>query len=175
MRQPPAELLDPPVNPRRRLVLLVCAALAVARAMLSLIGLSGGGDRTAGIGPNRSVAASGGLTPADPRLGNPVAYPNAQAAAAVVVHMKGNAFVPATIQVAAGQKVTWINDDAVPHTVTTTSGPKKIDSGEIDKGASFSYPFTATGSYAYYCAYPPDMKAGVTVTGGAPAPTPTPT
>ncbi|MBO2452969.1 cupredoxin family copper-binding protein [Actinomadura barringtoniae] len=174
MRQPPAEVLDPPVNPRRRLVLLVCAALAVALAMLSLIGLSGG-HRAAAIGPNRSVAASGGLTPADPRLAAPVAYPNAQAAAAAVVHMKGNAFAPTTLTVAAGQKVTWINDDAVPHTVTTTSGPKKIDSGEIKAGASFSYTFTTPGAYAYYCAYHPDMKAGVTVTGGAPAPTPTPT
>jgi plastocyanin len=174
VRQPPAELTDPLSRgpARRHLVLVACAALAAAVAMLSLAGLSGR-NADATLGATRPAAGTG-------PLGQPAAIAGAPTtgdqAAAVVVHIKNYAFAPATLKITTGQKVTWINDDSAPHTVTTTSGPKKIDSGQIKQGASFSYTFGTPGTYAYYCAYHPDMKAAITVSGGtAPSPTASPT
>lgn len=57
----------------------------------------------------------------------------------------------------------WTNEDTAPHTVTTTSGPAKFDSGNLGKGESWSYTFTKAGTYQYYCAVHPDMTASVTV------------
>ncbi|MFC5747338.1 cupredoxin domain-containing protein [Actinomadura rugatobispora] len=175
MRQPPA----PPAAARGRLALVVCAALAIALALLSLVGLTNRDESGGGLGASRPASQTGGLQ--QPAQAVPAAAPGgpAQSAAAepIVIRMKNNTYSRSTLQVPAGQKVTWVNDDAAPHTVTTTSGPTKIDSGEIKQGESFSYTFSTPGTYAYYCAYHPDMKAGVTVTGGgsSPAPTASPT
>ena len=59
--------------------------------------------------------------------------------------------------------------DAAPHTVTVTSGPEKFNSGNFGKGESVTFTFTKAGTYEYYCAVHPDMKASVTVVGGEPS------
>lgn len=95
---------------------------------------------------------------------------NAAAVAAtsgVTIEIKNYAFAPATATVAVGTKVTWVNEDTVPHTVTTTSGPASFDSGQVAPGASFSAVFETAGTYSYYCADHPNMKATITVTGGS--------
>lgn len=91
------------------------------------------------------------------------------------VMIKGYAFSPASLTIKAGDTVTWTNMDTAPHTVTVTSGPEKVNSGNLSKGESFTYTFTKPGTYSYYCAVHPDMKATLVVTGTAPTPTPTPT
>jgi amicyanin len=96
--------------------------------------------------------------------------PASQASAATYrVTMKGYAFSPASLTVPAGSTVTWTNQDTAPHDVKTTSGPASIHSPMLDKGQSWSFTFTAAGSYGYYCTVHPDMTAGITVS--APAPT----
>uniref|UniRef100_A0AAU2A5V4 Cupredoxin family copper-binding protein n=1 Tax=Streptomyces sp. NBC_00093 TaxID=2975649 RepID=A0AAU2A5V4_9ACTN len=65
--------------------------------------------------------------------------------------------------VEVGETVRWTNHDSVPHTVTTTKGPKKFDSGTLAQGDSWSYTFTTAGTYEYYCAVHPDMVASVKV------------
>src|SRR5581483_4882133 len=57
-----------------------------------------------------------------------------------------------------------------PHTVTTTKAPVAFDSGVFQNGKSFSYTFTKPGTYEYYCAVHPDMKAVVTVVAAATKP-----
>jgi plastocyanin len=78
-----------------------------------------------------------------------------------------HAFTPLTMSVPVGTTVTWTNQDDVPHTVTTTKAPVTFDSGVFDKGKSFSYTFAKPGTYEYYCAVHPDMRATVVVTGAA--------
>jgi hypothetical protein len=51
----------------------------------------------------------------------------------------------------------------------------KFDSGVFAKGKSFTYTFTKSGVYNYYCAAHPDMKGAITVTDTAPAGAPAPT
>jgi len=66
-----------------------------------------------------------------------------------------------------GDTVTWVNEDNVPHTVTTTGGPTSFDSGTMNKGETYSHTFTSAGTWSYYCAVHPDMKGTVVVTDDA--------
>lgn len=59
------------------------------------------------------------------------------------------AFSPASITVAVDSKVTWTNKDSVAHNVTSATG--LFSSGLINPGASYSYTFTAAGTYNYTC------------------------
>ncbi|MET7620394.1 cupredoxin family copper-binding protein [Streptomyces sp. NPDC005408] len=77
--------------------------------------------------------------------------------------IKNMAYAEPKLTVAVGETVTWVNEDSAPHTVTTTSGPEKFDSGNLEKGESWSFTFTKAGTYSYYCAVHPDMKAQITV------------
>src|SRR5207302_6994602 len=82
------------------------------------------------------------------------------------------------ITVQPGDMLTWTNLDDAPHDVTTTAAPQALASGELDKGDSWSYTFTAPGTYSYHCSVHPDMTATVTVTdapAAAPAPVTAPT
>ena len=87
----------------------------------------------------------------------------AGAASAHDVSISGYAFQPATLTVRAGDTVTWTNHDQAPHDVTTTSAPVAIHGSTMTKGQSWSYTFTAPGTYSYICSIHPDMKATVVV------------
>jgi YVTN family beta-propeller protein len=65
------------------------------------------------------------------------------------------------IQVKAGQRVTWTNNDPVPHTVTSDDG--LWDSGDIASGKSFSRTFEVPGTYDYHCNNHPAMQGTVVV------------
>jgi len=99
----------------------------------------------------------------------------AAVAGAIAVQIKSYAFTPATLTIKSGTKVTWTNYDTAPHTVTVDSGPVKFNSPTLQKGDSFTYTFTAPGTYSYYCAVHPDMMAKVVVTGATSTPVGTPT
>lgn len=80
------------------------------------------------------------------------------------VTVKGFQFRPASVKVAPNTKVTWTNQDAVEHTVTSGSGaPRAFDKSLTGKGAKFSTRLSAPGTYEYFCARHPSMKGTVTV------------
>ena len=87
------------------------------------------------------------------------------ATSANTVEIKNYAFAPAAVTVPVGTTVTWVNEDTVPHTVTSKSGPAKFDSGQLASGASWSATFATPGTYDYYCADHPQMVAKITITG----------
>jgi nitrite reductase (NO-forming) len=72
-------------------------------------------------------------------------------------------YSPATITVVIGvnNTVVWTNKDSSPHTVTAVG--KGFDSGNMNAGDSFTYTFTAPGTYQYTCSYHPWMKGTVIV------------
>jgi len=92
------------------------------------------------------------------------------------VALKLIAFKPESLTVKAGQAVTWKNEDAADHTVTSGTvkqeaagvkeGPDgKFDSGNLGGNKSFSFTFAAPGTYAYYCKlHPATMRGQITVT-----------
>lgn len=72
-------------------------------------------------------------------------------------------FSPATLTVAVGAEVTWVNRDDVPHTATSTNKPREIDSHTLDTDDRFTHIFKAPGVYEYFCAVHPHMTGQIIV------------
>jgi plastocyanin len=83
-------------------------------------------------------------------------------AATVAVAITNYTFTPGKITVHPGDKVTWTNQDSIPHTATALDG-KTFDSGAIDPNASWSFTFPTAGIYKYRCSIHPDMQGEVDV------------
>jgi plastocyanin len=67
-------------------------------------------------------------------------------------------FTPSTTTVAAGTTVTWTNNDAMVHDVTSTDGPdvgaattSTFASAKLAQGDTFSFTFAQPGTYYYEC------------------------
>lgn len=81
----------------------------------------------------------------------------------VKVDIKEFMFGPKDLTIAAGTKVTWVNDDQTPHSVVETH--KVFRSGALDTNDSFSYVFNTPGAYEYFCALHPQMIGKIIVSG----------
>ena len=75
------------------------------------------------------------------------------------VEIKGMKFVPASLSIAAGDTVTFTNQDAAPHTATAGNGA--FDTGRLNRGQSRKVTVKA-GAHAYKCALHPMMTGSVT-------------
>lgn len=78
------------------------------------------------------------------------------------------AFMPAVVRADAGEPVTWMNSDRVPHTFTGVAGTFG-DHREYTLGESVTYMFEKPGVYPYFCALHPSMAGVVVVGDGAPS------
>lgn len=76
-----------------------------------------------------------------------------------VVEMRTLAYQPATLEVAVGDTVVWVNHDVVPHTATAASGA--WDSGLIPVGGSWRLVVRKKGEVPYSCTYHPTMKGKI--------------
>ena len=70
-------------------------------------------------------------------------------------------FNPPRLIVTTGTRVTWINEDDIPHTVTSPT--KLFKSKALDTDDRFSFTFTAPGVYEYFCSLHPHMKGTIVV------------
>ncbi len=70
-------------------------------------------------------------------------------------------FVPNTVTVSVGGKVTWKNVDSAAHTATASDG--SFDTSLVTAGGSASNTFNTAGSYPYLCIVHPWMKGTVNV------------
>jgi len=86
---------------------------------------------------------------------------NAARADDAQVTIKNFDFMPMSLSVSAGTKVTWTNKDGEPHTVVSESG--LFRSGALDTGASYSFTFAKPGIYKYLCGIHPKMMAQIVV------------
>lgn len=73
--------------------------------------------------------------------------------------ISGFEFNPAIIKIKEGATITWINKDAIPHTVTS----KIFDSGKMEKNKEWSKKFDQEGEYDYYCDFHPTMKGKIII------------
>jgi plastocyanin len=78
-----------------------------------------------------------------------------------VVKIDNFVFGPQTLTVPAGTTVTWTNKDDIPHTTVSTDGIFK--SKVMDTDEEFSYKFTKSGTYSYYCSVHPKMTSKIVV------------
>jgi plastocyanin len=74
-----------------------------------------------------------------------------------VIEIKGAEFVPATITLSAGDSITWINRDIVPHTATATD--ESWDTGILQTGQQYTQRFESVASGDYFCRLHPGMRA----------------
>jgi plastocyanin len=90
----------------------------------------------------------------------------ASAAQAATAEVKIDNFVfnPQTITVKAGDTVTWVNHDDIPHTATSKTGVFR--SKALDTDDKFSFTFATPGSFAYFCALHPHMTGSIVVEAG---------
>ena len=72
------------------------------------------------------------------------------------VSIKNMAFSPTPLSITKGAAVTWINNDAITHTVTADDG--SFNSGNIAPGYSFTHTFSSVGTITYHCSIHPMMK-----------------
>jgi plastocyanin len=95
------------------------------------------------------AAGCGGSEPSEP-------------VATTSVHMvKSYRFDPGTIEIEAGQTVTWVNDDNFTHTVRVDGQPDH----KVGKGDSVAITFDTPGTYHYVCTlHSHDMEGEVIVT-----------
>ena len=83
------------------------------------------------------------------------------AAANAEVKIDNFSFGPQTVTVPVGATVTWVNRDDIPHTVVSTDGVFKSKVRDTDE--TFSYTFTKSGTYPYFCSVHPKMTGKVVV------------
>jgi len=79
-------------------------------------------------------------------------------------------YSPSTVTLVIGvnNTVTWTNNDATIHTVTSFSvptGAKSFNSGTLSPGGTFTYAFTVAGTYRYGCEIHPWMQGTIIVKG----------
>ncbi len=86
---------------------------------------------------------------------------NAGAGPAATVSMDHSTFIPSEITVASGTTVTWVNNEAMPHTVVDLI--KGFRSKMLAKDTKFSFTFTPAGDCDYVCSIQPNMKGKVIV------------
>jgi len=131
------------LDDRRLLLPVLLTALVIAVGSVLIIVLtkdaSGGGAVSADTAAQSAGSAPGG---------------------AVKVDITNFKYVPATVTVKTGSRVTWVNNDAAPHTATAADA---FDTGSLDKGDSKPVTLSKPGSYSYVCEFHAFMKGTVVV------------
>ena len=82
-------------------------------------------------------------------------------AADTTVKIGNFTFGPQELHVKAGTRVTWINEDDIPHTVTSTTLAFK--SKPLDSDDKYAFTFTSPGTYTYFCSLHPHMTGSIVV------------
>ncbi len=143
--RPPGTLANPILALGGALLLLLAVASMVTWAASATDWTWGWGHMGGMMGGGGSVQGTTQVTDA----------PEAE------VLMRDSAYQPTTIEVRLGTRVTWTNNDSVPHSATDRDG--RWDTGLFGKGASASQTFDKPGEFPYYCLVHPAMIGTVRV------------
>jgi len=108
-------------------------ALAAVVLTATLLQGCGGGDEPATSGASVTEAP-------------PASKP---ASGDALITIRNFAYVPKTLTVQAGQKITVVNVDRAPHTITAGDGT--FDSGELAQDQSASFSVSEPGEHTYIC------------------------
>ena len=94
--------------------------------------------------------------------------PSGQAASTIddtssmaTVTIRDMAFTPASLTVAVGQPVRFVNEDGTTHTITADNGAFDVD--DMTPGRAVQMTFPAAGTYAYHCEIHPVMRGTLTI------------
>ena len=79
------------------------------------------------------------------------------------IDIKNFAFEPATLTVAPGTAVTWVNQDEEPHNIVGLGKPRIFRSQGVDGGEKYTFVFDQPGTYEYVCSVHPHMHGTIVV------------
>ena len=77
------------------------------------------------------------------------------------VVMKDLQFEPKDITVKAGEKITWVNEDAAPHNVVNATEGEQPKSELFNEGGTYSFTPKAAGKIDYVCTIHPGMEGTI--------------
>jgi plastocyanin len=89
------------------------------------------------------------------------ATPEGNAPSEVAIKIDNLSFSPVIITVPVGTTIRWTNRDDIPHTVV--SEDKAFKSKVLDTDEGFTYTFTKSGTYSYFCSIHPKMVGKIVV------------
>jgi len=127
-----------------------------ALALLALVPAACGGDDAPSVdNPGQSPSTTeqaeqdtgGGATPAE---------------GTVEVQMKDFQFLPASIDVKVGQKISWRNEDTAEH--DATSEKSGLETELIGQGETIDFTPEKAGTIEYVCSIHPNMTGTINVT-----------
>ena len=135
-------------------------AAAAAVALLAVLLAGCGGD---GNDDKASTASAPATTATEPTATQQEAVP-----AVVKVSIGDNFYKPKDLTIKRGQSISWRNQGAVAHTVTSDSDSAvKFDSGTVDPGGVYALKPTTAGKITYHCTIHGKVQSGtVTVDRG---------
>jgi len=77
------------------------------------------------------------------------------------VNIEFSAYGPSQLDILPGETVGWTNVSLRTHTVTSDTG--LFNSGNIDSGGHFAFPFKDVGTYRYHCTIHPSIVGEIDV------------
>ena len=140
----------------RLTIATACAALALALAACGKDDESQTGRAAGGDGATVTTNPT-------PEAGTSTQSEAAESNDIVSVSMKDIEFVPQEATVKVGQKITWTNDEPVPHNVTAEQGAD-FKSDTMNEGDTFEYTPTKAGTIDYVCTIHPRQTGKLIVT-----------
>jgi plastocyanin len=79
------------------------------------------------------------------------------------IRQQGRMFSVDSVAIKAGESLTFLNDDNVPHNIASISKGNEFDLGSQRPGTSTDVVFTEAGEVQVFCAIHPRMKLTVKV------------
>ena len=140
----------------RLTIATACAALALALAAC-------GKDDESQTGRDAGGDGATVTTNPTPEAGTSTQSEAAESNDIVSVSMKDIKFVPQEATIKVGQKITWTNDEPVPHNVTAEQGAD-FKSDTMNEGDTFEYTPTKAGTIDYVCTIHPKQTGKLIVT-----------
>ena len=138
----------------RLTIAVVCTALALGAC---------GKDDESETGRDAGGSGATVTTSPTPEAGTSTQSEAEEANDIVSIGMKDIQFVPAEATAKVGQKITWTNNEPVPHNVTAEEGAD-FKSDNLNEGDTFSYTPRQAGTIAYVCTIHPGQDGTITVT-----------
>lgn len=114
-----------------------------------------------GLALLRALALLTAVSLTAPPAGIAAQHPTHAAKHARTVIIEGMSFQPQVLVVHPGDRITWINRDPFPHTVTATKGA--FDSHAIAPDGTWTYVARKAGEYDYVCTFHVTMKGKLEV------------
>jgi plastocyanin len=138
-------------------------SIALAGVLAALVISSCGDDKASNTGRNAGDDGATVTTNPTPEVQTSTQSDEQQANDLVSIGIKDIKFVPADATAKVGQKITWTNNENIPHNVTATDGAD-FASDTLQKGDTFEFTPTKAGTIKYVCTIHSGQSGEIEVT-----------